>query len=158
METNTIVYATEEFLKNQIAQKDERIQQLEEAHARVVQRDYASAGALQAMRDGLQEWTMNELENNGITEEQATELSEIGGFDLTKEVEAEITVTYYVTLQLPAGEDAESAINDIDFEAVAYDTDVITHISASVDNIDIQTYWPYESGQYVKGISSFILS
>lgn len=133
----TVIHATEDFLKAEILKKDERIQQLEESHARVVQRDYASAGALQAMRDGLQEWTMNELENNGITEEQATELSDIGGFDLTKEVEVEVNVTYYITLQLPAGEDAESAINDIDFEAVTYDSDVVTHVSASVDNIDI---------------------
>ena len=136
METN-VIHATEEFLRSEITKKDERILQLEESHARVVQRDYASAGALQAMRDGLQEWTMNELENNGITEEQATELSEIGGFDLTKEVEVEVNVTYYITLQLPAGEDAESAINDIDFEAISYDTDIITHVSSNVDNIDL---------------------
>lgn len=137
METNTVIYATEEYLKSQIAQKDERIQQLEESHARIVQRDYSTAGALQAMRDGLQEWTMENLENQDITEEQATELSEIGGFDLTKEVEVEVSVRYWITLQLPAGEDAESVINDIDFDAIAYDTDVITHLSSSVDNIDI---------------------
>lgn len=137
METSTLIHATEDFLKSQIAQKDERIQQLEESHARVVQRDYASAGALQAMRDSMHEWTMTELENNGITESQATEISEICGFELTKEVEVEVNVTYYITLQLPAGEDAESVINDIDFDAVTYDTDVVTHVSSSVDNIDI---------------------
>ena len=110
---------------------------VEEHVQRITQRDDSTAGALQAMRDGLQEWTMENFENGNITEEQATELSEIGGFDLTKEVEVEVNVTYYITLQLPAGEDAESAINDIDFQAIAYDTDVITHINASVDNIDI---------------------
>lgn len=136
METN-IINATEEYLRSQITQKEERIQNLEEHVQRVTQRDYSSAGALQAMRDGLHEWTMENLENGSITEEQATELSEIGGFELTKEVEAEVTVRYYITLQLPAGEDAESAINDIDFEAISYDTDIITHISASVDSVDI---------------------
>ena len=137
METNTIIHATEEFLKSQIEQKDLRIQSLEEHVQRVTQRDYASAGALQAMRDGVHEWTMDGLENGSITEEQATELADICGFELTKEVEAEVTVTYYITLQLPAGEDAESAINDIDFDAIAYDTDVITHVSSSVDSVDI---------------------
>lgn len=136
METN-VIHATEDFLKSQIAIKDSRIQTLEEHVQRITQRDYASAGALQAMRDGLHEWTMDNLENNNITEEQATELSEIGGFELTKEVEVEVNVTYYITLQLPAGEDAESVVNDIDFDAIAYDTDVITHVSSSVDNIDI---------------------
>lgn len=137
METNTIIHATEEFLKTQIAQKDERIQVLEEHVQRVTQRDYASASALQAMRDGLHEWTMENLENGSITEEQATELADIGGFELTKEVEVEVTVRYWITLQLPAGEDAESAINDIDFDAIAYDSDVITHLSSSLDSIDI---------------------
>lgn len=136
METN-VTHATEEYLRGEITKKDERIQSLEEHIQRVTQRDYASAGALQAMRDGLHEWTMENLENGNITEEQATELSDIGGFDLTKEVEAEVTVTYYITLQLPAGEDAESAINDIDFDAISYDTDIITHVSSNVDNIDL---------------------
>lgn len=136
MEIN-VIHATEDFLKSEIEKRNERITQLEEHVQRITQRDYSTAGALQAMRDGLQEWTMENFENGNITEEQATELSEIGGFDLTKEVEVEVNVTYYITLQLPAGEDAESAINDIDFEAISYDTDTITHISASVDNIDI---------------------
>jgi len=137
METNTEIHMTEDFLKSQIAIKDSRIQTLEEHIQRVTQRDYASAGQLQAMRDGLHEWTMENLENGSITEEQATELAEIGGFELTKEVEAEVTVRYWITLQIPAGEDAESVINDIDFDAIAYDTDVITHVSSSVDSVDI---------------------
>lgn len=131
------INATTEFLNSQIEQKDARIKQLEESHARVVQRDFSTAAALTAMSTGLHEWTMENLENGSITEEQATELSEIGNFELTKEVEAEVTVTYYITLQLPAGEDAESAINDIDFDAISYDSDIITHVSSNVDNIDI---------------------
>lgn len=137
METSIETHMTEDFLKSQIAQKDERIQVLEEHVQRVTQRDYASAGALQAMRDGLHEWTMENLENQNITEEQATELSEIGGFELTKEVEAEVTVRYWLTVEVPVGESAEDIINDIDFDAIAYDTDKITHVSSSVDDIDI---------------------
>ena len=137
METNTVIHTTEEYLKSQIEQKDQRIQQLEESHSRLAQREYSTAGQLQAMRDGLHEWTMENLETGSITEEQATELSEIGGFELTKEVEAEVTVRYWITLQIPAGEDAESVINDIDFDAITYDTDVITHVSSSVDSVDI---------------------
>ena len=138
METNsvTVVNATDEFLRSEITKRDERIKSLEEHVQRVTQRDYASAGALQAMRDGLHEWTMENLENGSINEEQALELSEIGGFELTKEVEAEVTVRYWITLQVPAGEDAESIINDIDFDAISYDTDTITHVSSSVDSVD----------------------
>ena len=137
MEINTEIHTTEDFLKSQIAIKDSRIQSLEEHVQRVTQRDYASAAALQSMRDGLHEWTTENLENNDITQEQATELSEIGGFELTKEVEAEVTVRYWITLQIPAGEDAESVINDIDFDAITYDTDFVTHVSSSVEDIDI---------------------
>lgn len=138
METNsvTVVNATEEFLRSEITKRDERIQSLEEHVQRVTQRDYTTAGTLQAMRDGLHEWTMENLENGSINEEQANELSDIGGFELTKEVEAEVTVRYWITVQVPAGEDAESIINDIDFDAISYDTDTITHVSSSVDSVD----------------------
>ena len=137
METNIVINATQEYLNSQIQEKAERIQQLEEHIQRVTQRDYASAGALQAMRDGVHEWTMENLENRSITEEQASELADICGFELTKEVEAEVTVTYYITLQVPAGEEAEDIINDIDFDAITYDCDKVTHVSSSVDSVDI---------------------
>jgi hypothetical protein len=89
------------------------------------------------MRDGMHEWTMENLESRSITEEQATEIADICGFELTKEVEAEVTVTYYITLQVPAGEEAEDIINDIDFDAITYDCDKITHVSSNVDSVDI---------------------
>jgi hypothetical protein len=136
METN-IIHATEEYLRNRVTELEERVKTVEESHARVVQRDFSTAAALNAMSTGLHEWTMENLENGNITEEQAVELSEIGAFELTKEVEAEVTVTYYLTIEVPAGEDAESIINDIDFEAITYDMNHVTHVSASVDNIDI---------------------
>jgi hypothetical protein len=137
METTNIINATEEFLRNTITQLEERVKTVEESHARVVQRDFSTAAALTAMSTGLHEWTMENLENGNITEEQAVELSEIGAFDLTKEVEAEVTVTYYLTLEVPAGEDAESLINDIDFEAITYDMSIVTNVSANIDSIDI---------------------
>ena len=136
METN-VTHATEEFLRSELAKKDERIKVLEESHARVVQRDFSTSATLTKMSSSLQEWTMNELENNGITEEQATELSEIGNFDLTKEVEAEVTVKYWITLQVPAGETAEDIINEIDFESVSYNSDAIENISCEVTDIDL---------------------
>jgi hypothetical protein len=137
METNIVINTTQEYLNNQIQEKTERIQQLEEHIQRITQRDYATAGALQAMRDGMHEWTMENLESRSITEEQATEIADICGFELTKEVEAEVTVTYYITLQVPAGEEAEDIINDIDFDAITYDCDKITHVSSNVDSVDI---------------------
>ena len=136
METN-VIHATEEYLRNRVTELEERVKTVEESHARVVQRDFSTAAALTAMSTGLHEWTMENLENGNITEEMAVELSEIGVFDLTKEVEAEVTVTYYLTIEVPAGEDAESIINDIDFEAISYDINHVTNVSANIDSIDI---------------------
>jgi hypothetical protein len=132
----TIINATEDYLKSQIVQKDERIQQLEEHVQRVTQRDYSTAANLQALRDGMHEWTMNALEQREISETNAEEIAEICGFELTKEVEVEVSVTYYITVEVPAGEDVDSIISDIDFDAITYDIDKITHVSSSVDNVD----------------------
>lgn len=136
METN-IVNATDEFMRNEIAKRDERIKQLEEHIQRITQRDYATAGKLQSIRDGMHEWTMEALESREISETNAEEIASICGFELTKEVEVQVSVTYYITLQVPVGEDAEEIINDIDFDAVTYDTDKVTHVSSNVDSIDI---------------------
>jgi len=136
MENTTVINATTEFLQTQIAQKDERIQQLEEHVQRVTQRDYATRGELQGLRDGMQEWTLNALEQREISETNAEEIADICGFELTKEVEVEVNVTYYITCMVPAGESAEDIINDIDFDAITYDIDKITHVSSSVDSVD----------------------
>lgn len=136
METN-VMHATEEYLRNRVTELEERVKTVEESHARVVQRDFSTAAALNAMSESLRDWTVENLENGAITDEQAQELAEIGGFELTKEVEAEVSVTYYITLNVPAGESAEDIINDIDFDAIVYDMDHVTHVSSSVDSVDI---------------------
>ena len=130
-------YMTREFLEGQIVQFQEIIKSKDEHIQRVTQRDYATAANLQTMRDKMHEWTMKELEDNGITESQAEEIAEICGFELSKEVEVEVTVTYNMTLQLGYNEEAEDVVNDIDFEAISYDTDKVSWISASIDRIDI---------------------
>ena len=132
----TMINATEDYLKSQIAQKDERIQQLEEHVQRVTQRDYSTAANLNAMRDGMQTWTIEALEQREISQTNAEEIAEICGFELTKEVEVEVNVTYYISVEVPAGEDVDSIISDIDFDAITYDIDKITHVSSSVDNVD----------------------
>lgn len=136
METN-VIHATEEFLRSEITKKDEDIARLTNIVNEYSKSTINLGNSLRTMSVQLQDWTMNELENNGITEEQATEISEIVGFDLTKEVEAEVTVKYWITLQVPAGESAGDIINEIDFESVSYDTEAITNISYEVSDIDL---------------------
>jgi chromosome segregation ATPase len=130
-------YMTREYLETTLAQNTERIQQLEEHIQRITQRDYTTASTLQSMRDNMHEWTTTQLECDLITQEQAEQIADICGFELTTEVEAQVSVTYYITLQVPVGEEAEDIINDIDFDAITYDVDKVTYVSSSVDSIDI---------------------
>jgi hypothetical protein len=136
METN-VINATEDFLRSEITKKDERLQMLESTLTNLQEAYQKVYSNYNRIVESLQEWTMSQLEDGDINEEQATELSEIGSFDLTKEVEAEVTVKYWISLQVPAGESAEDIINEIDFESVSYDSEAITNISHEVSDIDL---------------------
>ena len=130
------VNATEDFLKSQITQKDERIQQLEEHIQKVTQRSYADSADKNRMVEAMQEWTLESLDQGAIEESQAEEIAEIIGFELTKEFEVEVTVQYSVTVNARTAEDAVNAIHDIDFDSVSYGEE-ISYLSSSVDSVDI---------------------
>lgn len=131
------VYATEQFLRDALAKSTLRVGELEEHIQKVTQRDYKNAGELQGIRDSMHEWTTGEFSSLGINQEQAEQIAEICGFELSTEVEVEVTVTYSLTLNVPAGETAEDIVEDIDFDAITYDTDKIVNVYSSVDRIDI---------------------
>jgi predicted transcriptional regulator len=133
----TIINATEDYLKSQVAEKDTRITQLEEHIQKVTQRSYADSAERNRMVEGMQEWTLNELENQDITEEQAEAIAEIMGFELSKEFEVEVTVMYSITVNARSEEEATNAIHDIDFDTVNYNSDSIAYLSSSIDRVDI---------------------
>ena len=130
-------YMTREFLESQLVQNKTRIDQLEEHIQKVTQRSYADSADKNRMVEQMQEWTLGELENQDITEEQAEAIAEICGFDLTKEFELEVTVLYSVTVNARDEESAQNTIHDIDFDTVQYNSDNISWLSSSVDRIDI---------------------
>jgi hypothetical protein len=133
----TIINATEDFLKSQIAEKEARIVQLEEHVQTVTQRSYAESADKNRMVEAMQEWTLGALEHGTIDESEAEEISEICGFDLTKEFEVEVTVMYSVTVNARDEESATNAIHDIDFDTVDYNSDNISWLSSSIDRVDI---------------------
>lgn len=133
----TIVNATEDFLKSQIAQKDERIHQLEEHIAKVTQRSYADSADKNRMVESMQDWTLAALEHGTIDESDAEEIADICGFELTKEFEVEVTVMYSVTVNARNEEEAQNAIHDIDFDSVSYNDDSISYLSSSIDRVEI---------------------
>ena len=137
MDQTVITNSTQEFMTSQVKIKDERIAQLEDHIQKVTQRSYADSADRNRMVEGMKEWTLSELSDESITEEQAEAIAEIMGFELTKEFEVEVTVLYSVTVNARTEEDAQNAIHDIDFDTVQYNSDNISWLSSSVDRIDI---------------------
>jgi hypothetical protein len=136
METTTDNhYMTREFLESQLVSNKERIQQLEEHVQKVTQRSYADSADKNRMVEAMQEWTLGELENQDITEEQAEAIAEICGFELTKEFELEVTVQYSITVNARDEESAHNLIHDIDFDSVS-EPEGVVYLSSSVDRID----------------------
>ena len=130
------ITATEDFLKSQIAQKDERIANLESHISSVTQRSYGEAAERNRMRTEMQEWTLEALDDSAITEENAQEIADICGFDLTKEFEVEVEVQYSITVNARNEEEAMNLMYDIDFDSVSH-PDGVTYLSSSVDRVDI---------------------
>lgn len=133
--TQTISHATEDFLKSQITTRDFRITQLEEHIQKVTQRSYTQASELQTMRDAMHEFTMEQLDEEALTQGQADEIADICRFELSKEIEVEVNVVYNLTLNVPHGTDVESVINDIDFDSVSYGEEV-TYLSSMIDGVN----------------------
>lgn len=135
-EQTTIIHATEDFLKSEILKKDERIANLESHIQTVTQRSYTEAAERNRMRNEMQEWTLEALENGTFDESTAEEIANICGFDLTKEFEVEVEVQYSITVSARNEEEAKNAIYDIDFDSVSYGEEV-TYLSSSVDRVEI---------------------
>jgi len=135
--TNIVVNATEDFLRDSLAKATLRIGELEEHISKVTQRSYADSADKNRMVEAMQEWTLEALEHGTIDESDAETIAEICGFELTKEFEVEVTVTYSVTVNARTEEDATNAIHDIDFDTVQYNSDNIGYLSSSIDRIDI---------------------
>ena len=129
-------YMTREFLESQLVQNKTRIDQLEKHIQEVTQRSYTEAAERNRMRNEMQEWTLEALENGTFDEDTAQEIANICGFELTKEFELEVTVLYSVTVNARDEESAQNAIHEIDFDSVSYGEE-IAYLSSSVDRIDI---------------------
>ena len=130
-------YMTREFLESQLVSNKERIANLESHIQTVTQRSYTEAAERNRMRNEMQEWTLEALENDTFDESTAQEIADICGFELTKEFEVEVTVMYSVTVNARNEEEATNAIHDIDFDTVDYNSDSITYLSSSIDRVDI---------------------
>ncbi len=128
-------YMTREFLKSQLVENKSRITQLEEYLATYQKRSINSATDLQRMRDQMHEFTLEQLDEEALTQYQAGEIASICGFELSKEIDVEVNVVYTLTLNVPHGTDVESVINDIDFDSIAYGEE-ISYVSSMIDGVN----------------------
>jgi TolA-binding protein len=129
-------YMTREFLESQLVQNKTRIDELEKHIQTVTQRSYGEAAERNRMRNEMQEWTLEALENGTFDESTAQEIADICGFELAKEFELEVSVQYSITVNARNEEEAINAIHEIDFDSVSYGEEV-TYLSSSVDRVDI---------------------
>lgn len=129
-------YMTREFLETQLVENKNRIEQLEKHVQTVTQRSYSEAAERNRMRNEMQEWTLEALENANINESEAEEIASICGFELTKEFELEVSVQYSITVNAKNEEEAMNLIHEIDFDSVS-EPQGVTYLSSSVDRIDI---------------------
>jgi len=141
--TSTVVHATEEFLRDSLAkatlrigQLEEYVKQLQSAHANTVTRSTDESAERTRMRNEMQDWTMEALNDFAITENNAQEIADLCGFELTKEFELEVTVLYSITVNARDEESAINLIHEIDFDSVSYGEE-IAYLSSSVDRVDI---------------------
>jgi hypothetical protein len=129
-------FMTREFLESQLVANKERIANLESHIQTVTQRSYGEAAERNRMRNEMQDWTLEQMNDGTISEDTAEEIANICGFELTKEFELEVTVQYSITVNARDEESAQNAIHDIDFDSVSYGEEV-SYLSSSVDRIDI---------------------
>ena len=135
-----VINATHDYLQDQINQKQARIEQLEQHAQRVTQRDFNTAAELNALREDLKTFTLNEFQNNDITEEQAEKLAIIGGFELTKEFNVSLTVSYDVVIKAKDEESAQEIIDNLDFDQISYADDGIQSVNWQIDDVSIDEY------------------
>jgi hypothetical protein len=141
--TSTVVHATEEFLRDSLAKAtlnvarlEEYVKQLQSAHANTVTRSTDEAAERSRMRNEMQDWTLEALENGTINQSEGQEIADICGFELTKEFELEVTVLYSITVNARDEESAINLIHEIDFDSISEPEGVI-YSSSSVDRVDI---------------------
>jgi hypothetical protein len=130
------MYLTREFLESQLVQNKARIDELEKHIQTVTQRSYGEAAERNRMRNEMQEWTLEALENGTFDEGTAEEIANICGFELSKEFELEVSVQYSITVNARNEEEAINLIHEIDFDSVS-EPQGVTYLSSSVDRVDI---------------------
>jgi hypothetical protein len=128
--------AAREYLESSFVDLTNKIKELTGALEAARNINRSNANEMNSTRDAIQAWTFEELENGQLTESQSEELADICGFQLVKEVEVEVTVTYSMTVSAGPTDDVEDIVNNINFNSIDYDTSVIDLQDVTIDRTD----------------------
>jgi hypothetical protein len=138
--------ATTDYLERQSATMLELIKEKDALIARLQEEVSVQSARVSTMRiergnlvNEVKEYVIESLANGEMSDTIAETLSELCDFELTTEITATVTVEYEIQMNVPVGEDAESMINDIDFESVSYNSDYVTWFNAQVNHISIDS-------------------
>jgi hypothetical protein len=138
--------ATDTFLNTQITALQEAIEKKDAYINRLQDEVSDQSRRVSTMRiergnlvNSVKEYVIESLANGEMSDTIAETLADLCDFELTTEVTATVTVTYEIQMSLPVGEDAESMIQDIDFETVSYNSDYISWFNADVGHISIDS-------------------
>jgi hypothetical protein len=137
--------ATTEYLERSnstmlelISKKDELIHRLQEEvteqSRRVTNMRLERGNLINEVKD----YVVESISNGEMSDTIAETLAQICDFELTTEVTATVRVEYEIQMSVPIGEDAESMLQDIDFETVSYNSDYISWFNAEVGSITIE--------------------
>jgi hypothetical protein len=129
-------YMTREYLESSFIDLTNKIKELTGALEAARNINRSNANEMNTTRDAIQAWTFEELENGQLTESQSEELADICGFQLVKEVEVEVTVTYSMTVSAGPTDDIEDIVNNINFNSIDYDTSIIDLQDVTIDRTD----------------------
>jgi hypothetical protein len=129
-------YMTREYLESSFVDLTNKIKELTGALEAARNINRSNANEMNSTRDAMQTWTFEAIENRTIDESDAEEIAEICGFQLTKEVEVEVTVTYSMTVTAGVNDDVEDIVNNINFNSIDYDTSVIDLQDVTIDRTD----------------------
>jgi DNA-binding TFAR19-related protein (PDSD5 family) len=121
-----------------INKKDELINRLQEEVAEQSRRVTNMRLERNNLINEVKEYVIESISNGEMSDTIAETLAQICDFELTTEVTATVRVEYEIQMSVPIGEDAESMLQDIDFETVSYNSDYISWFNAEVGSITIE--------------------
>jgi len=135
---------TTEYLERSNTTMLELINKKDELIARLQDEVSVQSARLNNMRsernnliNEVKSYVIESVSNDEMSDTIAETLAQICDFELTTEVTATVRVEYEIQMQVPIGEDAESMLQDIDFETVSYNSDYISWFNAEVGSIVI---------------------